>query len=289
MDHVTPNLSKLPRNTISILLSYLQYAPIKSDEILDGLRSPPHNRDAISLLITNRRFAFALLPLFRLPKHLSKVYECKVKSDGRSYKTVVMIEKYRFIALPIQDPRTLLDRLNTRRLRKRIVYLKKTQQTLSGYQSYYYGRTVEELAVEEWLLSQIHHKQLQPFVQDTLHHVWPPHLELLRFSDSSIFDDDFSKDNKERKLKLKKLFHLCGGKPKDMPVLPDKGWLPHCNSFGNNVTLLCSYPRSGNTLMRTLLEKITSTVTGSDTRPDRSLSMSKCMMFVYRNVIKGQI
>jgi hypothetical protein len=38
-------------------------------------------------------------------------------------------------------------------------------------------------------------------------------------------------------------------------------------------TLLVSYPRSGNTLMRTLLEKVTGIVTGSDTRPDRSLSL----------------
>jgi Sulfotransferase domain len=36
--------------------------------------------------------------------------------------------------------------------------------------------------------------------------------------------------------------------------------------------LLVSYPRSGNTLLRTLLERITGYVTGSDTRPDRSLS-----------------
>lgn len=38
------------------------------------------------------------------------------------------------------------------------------------------------------------------------------------------------------------------------------------------ITLLVSYPRSGNTLVRTLLERATGVVTGSDTRPDRSLS-----------------
>jgi hypothetical protein len=37
-------------------------------------------------------------------------------------------------------------------------------------------------------------------------------------------------------------------------------------------TVLVSYPRSGNTLMRTLLERITGHVSGSDTRPDRNLS-----------------
>lgn len=44
-------------------------------------------------------------------------------------------------------------------------------------------------------------------------------------------------------------------------------------------TLLASYPRSGNSLVRTLLEKITSTVTGSDTRPDRTLSRALSLMF----------
>ena len=41
---------------------------------------------------------------------------------------------------------------------------------------------------------------------------------------------------------------------------------------GSGTTLLVSYPRSGNTLVRTLLERTTGVVTGSDTRPDRNLS-----------------
>jgi len=43
------------------------------------------------------------------------------------------------------------------------------------------------------------------------------------------------------------------------------------NSF-STISVLTSYPRSGNTLMRTLLERTTGIVTGSDTRPDRTLS-----------------
>jgi hypothetical protein len=39
-------------------------------------------------------------------------------------------------------------------------------------------------------------------------------------------------------------------------------------------TLLTSYPRSGNTLLRNLIERITNIITGSDTRPDRTLSKS---------------
>eukprot|EP00521_Asterionellopsis_glacialis_P013332 CAMPEP_0195306868 /NCGR_PEP_ID=MMETSP0707-20130614/37422_1 /TAXON_ID=33640 /ORGANISM="Asterionellopsis glacialis, Strain CCMP134" /LENGTH=432 /DNA_ID=CAMNT_0040371099 /DNA_START=480 /DNA_END=1778 /DNA_ORIENTATION=+ len=40
----------------------------------------------------------------------------------------------------------------------------------------------------------------------------------------------------------------------------------------SRMTVLASYPRSGNTLMRTLIERTTGIVTGSDTRPDRNLS-----------------
>ena len=44
------------------------------------------------------------------------------------------------------------------------------------------------------------------------------------------------------------------------------------NMFPSGLTLLVSYPRSGNTLLRYFLEQCTGFVTGSDTRPDRPLS-----------------
>lgn len=44
-----------------------------------------------------------------------------------------------------------------------------------------------------------------------------------------------------------------------------------------------SYPRSGNSLLRKLLERVTGVVTGSDTRPDRVLSRA-----LLRNGLKVQ-
>jgi hypothetical protein len=44
--------------------------------------------------------------------------------------------------------------------------------------------------------------------------------------------------------------------------------------FLKGITLLVSYPRSGNTMLRSLLERATGLVTGSDTRPDRTLSLA---------------
>ncbi|EWM25143.1 Sulfotransferase [Nannochloropsis gaditana] len=43
---------------------------------------------------------------------------------------------------------------------------------------------------------------------------------------------------------------------------------------GGETVALLSYPRSGNSMLRTLLEEATGIVTGSDTRPDRVLSRS---------------
>ena len=47
----------------------------------------------------------------------------------------------------------------------------------------------------------------------------------------------------------------------------------HEKRLSDGVTLLVSYPRSGNTLVRSLLEAATGIVTGSDTRADRNLSI----------------
>jgi hypothetical protein len=48
-------------------------------------------------------------------------------------------------------------------------------------------------------------------------------------------------------------------------------WLQPGEQNGERIAIV-SYPRSGNSLMRGLLEKITGVYTGCDTRPDRALS-----------------
>ncbi|KAL7490065.1 hypothetical protein ACHAW6_015788 [Cyclotella cf. meneghiniana] len=309
MSTSSPSLSNLPRHTLSILLSYLQQHPPENNQHFNSLKSP-HNRDAISLLITNKRFTFAILPLFRLPKHLCKIHQIQTQRDKGSHAngtktTVVMLEKYRFMTLPIQDPRTLLDRLNTRRLRRRILWKKRIQKQREGgnctnanadnsivtkpRMCYQLGRTVDELALEEWLMLQIHHRDDTNDDKDNKNEfeVWPSHLELLRFTNNSYFRDTLDPTDNDtslcgptqcavdKKIKLN-LFRFPSRIPEDRNTKDFKTtnhWLPQDNMFGHAITLLSSYPRSGNTLMRTLLERITSTVTGSDTRPDRSLSI----------------
>jgi hypothetical protein len=80
---------------------------------------------------------------------------------------------------------------------------------------------------------------------------FPPHLELLRLKD----DDDYDPATTSLPTTMRNM-HGDSGKRMHNP----------------NILLLASYPRSGNTLVRSLWEAVTNVITGSDTRPDRPLS-----------------
>lgn len=62
------------------------------------------------------------------------------------------------------------------------------------------------------------------------------------------------------------------GVPPDSSEKSEMRWLKPGERDGERIAIV-SYPRSGNSLMRGLLEKITDVYTGCDTRPDRALSM----------------
>jgi hypothetical protein len=98
------------------------------------------------------------------------------------------------------------------------------------------GLSISEIANHEWRQQLIINTSSSKFS-------YPPELELLRFRS---IHDNYQNINHDEVQDL----------------------------FSNNerTTLIVSYPRSGNTLVRTLLERTTGYVTGSDTRPDRSLS-----------------
>lgn len=276
MDPSAPCLSNLRRHTISIILSYLQQqTPSVSEQTNVHNPIQPHNRDALSLLITTKRFTYAILPLFRVPRHVCQHYQ-QTLDDGSS---VIIIEKYRFVELPIQDPVTLLDRLNTKRLRQRILWTAKNNgknetnteiaaQHATRSACYLYGRSTDELAFEEWAMMQIHH-DAKP--NDEIEwKIWPAHLELLRFL------DDQYENSHDKSINFKRM-----DQRKHAIQLPSR--LLHntkkVNAASDGIVLLASYPRSGNTLLRTLLERTTSIVTGSDTRPDRTLSKSLAMQY----------
>ena len=174
-------MEQLGRFPLSVILSFLS------------------ETEGTSLLITKRRFAYELLPVFQLRDAFAEVVVVTTSVGGGSRTK----RRHRFIVLPAQDPNILLARLNTRRLFQR-------KEPIPV------GRTTVEIAREEWQ-------------KDAA----PRSLELLRFLDRSFHGNLFR----------------------------DRG-----------ITFLVSYPRSGNTLARSLLERATGFVTGSDTRPNFDLS-----------------
>ena len=162
--------------------------------------------EGTSVLITTHQLAREYLSLFRLPLRMRTL-------GGR--------KRHRFRVVPVQDSQTLLDRLNTRRLRERCRARGRQMNGHETFTVYARNKSTRELAKEEWMSTSF---------------TWPVSMELLRFLDPS-----------------------------------EEDW--------GGVTILASYPRSGNTLLRTLLERVTGVVTGADTRPDRPMSKSLALQY----------
>lgn len=196
--------------------------------------------DGTSLLITNKHFASNVLPKFELPasKLLTVSSKCR---------------RHKFVPWPVEDPDVLLARLNTKRLSQRIRYYyhqpnirycyrrKMTTEQLAEYEHSLLGLICENcyrsLSVNEEFMNEELNNSIDDIICNKL---LPAHLELLRFRRTVCLPDEKS----------------C-----------------RCSNHVSGLTLLASYPRSGNSLLRSLLERVTGVVTGSDTRPDRTLSL----------------
>jgi len=196
----------------------------------------------VSLLLTHRRFARQVLPLFRLPPNyhaddLVVLLGPPSQQQQHRKQRKRQQHRHRFVVAPVQDPVFLLERLNTRRLAQRR-RRGRNNSILIQPAAAAAGLSTKELAQKEW--NEQTHCRNSNNNSNTTTTTIPPELELLRF-----LDHPTAKDNIDA----------------------------HCQDLIQaGVTLLVSYPRSGNTLVRTLLERTTGIVTGSDTRPDRSLS-----------------
>ena len=155
---------------------------------------------------------------------LARIWSCLTPPDRQA---LVQVEVCcRFLArtkkvFVTEDPDTLLARLNTRRLFRRLVYYRKHHNEESEDSSLPYttGKTTSELAGYEWKQLLEHAKKNKEEKEKQHAIVTPPSYELL-------------------------LFSPC----------------PRA------VTVLASYPRSGNSLLRNLFEQVTLRVTGSDMR-----------------------
>lgn len=139
------------------------------------------------------------------------------------------------------DPDTLLARLNTKRLFQRMQYFKKKRNQMDGKpccnytantqspSCYAIGKTTQEIALDEW----------RQIVQSARH----------RNNGNQQERENENQDTPMSPLPLPSPYELLLFSP-----------CPRA------VTVLASYPRSGNSLLRNLFERVTLRVTGSDMR-----------------------
>jgi hypothetical protein len=234
------------RYAISVILSFL-------DEI-----------DGTCMLITNKTLK-RMLPLFNIAPHLLKEDRISIvrehgHDNGGDNTSRLKKVRHFYKPLPIQCPAVLLDRLNTERLSRRIRLNCKNSAGIAEAgtkYSYPLNMTTEEIAWTEWTHER---SQFITYQQQNTTDVsnkvptsfYSSKLELLRYRSPP----PPSKTIYNFKLQIPQSISSTGFIPKILP----------------GATVLASYPRSGNTLLRTLLERTTGILTGSDTRPDRTLS-----------------
>lgn len=218
------SLRNLPKYHLSHILSFL-------NECNGGT----------STLLTNQYFYKEILPIFEIRfKHIHNNFVSSSSSDiSSSSNSKLQKIRHYFIPLRTQDPDVLLERLNTKRLYRRLVRLNNNDNNNKGTGStldipYPVNMSTKEIAHYEWSQQYLHNEMPQ----------FPQELELLRFLDSMENNNNNNLNNINN----------------NNPFPP------------NQLTVLTSYPRCGNTLLRSLFEKITCQITGSDTKPDRTLS-----------------
>jgi len=171
--------------------------------------------------------------------------------------------------IQIPDAATRLDRLNTRRWNTRQRRRRRQSKNNKGgdhndndndsddteriYTARHSNRTTLSLAEGEWkkTVSENNSNDDGITIRDDTHNYRSiMNLPLLRF----YSHDDTTSTT------IQSHSNCINGTPQQL--------------FKAGTTCLASYPRSGNTLLRSLLESVTGFVTASDTRPDRNLSVA---------------
>ncbi|KAL3929855.1 MAG: hypothetical protein SGBAC_012024 [Bacillariaceae sp.] len=248
------------RNNVNRAKSNQSSSPSESQQLRNGKNQPRLlNNNYLGFL--NRQLAFRLLffyldeldrlqlgkayPRFQNTK-LPTVKPSHVSEDDSKPADAADEQKTKATITIPQDPHTLLARLNTRRLAKRIRYLvqqDKEVDTSNGeakvfsQKAYVKHKTTEQIAVTEWKGLMMDYKQ--SIIQKQKQQV-------------EDADEDANKNkNKENNASIS---------------FPSQLELLLFSPCPRAVAVLASYPRSGNSLLRTLYERTTLRVTGSDMR-----------------------
>mmetsp|Transcript_5798 Transcript_5798/g.8557 ORF Transcript_5798/g.8557 Transcript_5798/m.8557 type:complete len:214 (-) Transcript_5798:198-839(-) len=176
--------------------------------ILSKILSYGHEYDGTCTLLTCRKLA-QRLPMFQIDDNVIRLVD--VEKSNPMLNLDVMNNTFRkagakirnrnrhmYREIPVYDPSVLLDRLNTRRLYKQILYVRKQNPLGShGNRSYSFDRTIKNLVMDD----------------DTFG--CPASMRMLRFR-----------------------YQQRGAEKRENDACP---------------VLLASYPRSGNSLVRSLI------------------------------------
>ena len=227
--------------------------------------------DGTCLLLCRQHYwTDTVLPLFRRRRRRpSASWDGANGTTNNTTTTTTAAAKYRhtYQVVTIPDATVRLARLNTRRWSTKQKQQQKQKQdrcridrrhkdindttpiittkgSLSSSSSSIIMKTTEELAENEW------NTTTTTVVTNTLQHV--------------SHHDEYALPYL---LRMYNANPPANSKSKQAPTIPT---LPPV--FRQGLTSIASYPRSGNTLLRNLLETVTGYVTSSDTRPDRTLS-----------------
>lgn len=234
------------------------------------------------------------------------------------------------LAANLTDPHTLLARLNSRRLFKRVQYLRNKDKSYDTTKAYPYNKTTEQIAIAEWndILNEYtnRHQKLWKERQEkeeeekrmanegieevtapekegatetdeamdivkaskdeddeeeiAVEPVVVPELESVKKSmeevtlkssdgeggNEEVGDRQLTKEEKDESNSEEKKEENNELRKPTILTLPSKCELLMFSPCPRAVAVLASYPRSGNSLMRTLYERTTLRVSGSDMR-----------------------
>lgn len=182
----------------------------------------------------------------------------------------------------LTDCHTLLARLNTRRLFRRIRYLKKKDpENFDINKVYPYNKTTEQIAIYEWqqLLADFKRAKIKKLKEQERLAEEIARLVLEeeeREKEAKAGGKGKKGENKEKSPSVSEEKKQEGEseqealvekeEPKLPSPLPSKCELLLFSPCPRAVAVLASYPRSGNSLLRTLYERTSLRVTGSDMR-----------------------
>jgi len=190
-----------------------------------------------------------LTRVFSLSEQDCNCKKCHSKKLDPAKKAEMMKAREESLRINLSDCDTLLTQMNTKRLYRRIKYLKGKDKNYDVNKAYPYKRTTEEIAEMEWfeLLEDYKRRRTDLF----------PDYEREGSEKKKNSDDEDGDDETDGSDDENEEYEYVGNKPSKYELL----MFTPCPRA---VAVLASYPRSGNSLMRNLYEKITLRVTGSD-------------------------